>query len=48
VDLANPFSASPTAFVVDLEEERGQRFVCCAMDALEIAPMLGRRVRIWS
>jgi len=48
VDLAYPFSASPTAFVVDLDEERGQRFVCCAMDALGIAPMLGRRVRIWS
>lgn len=48
VDLAYPFSASPTAFVIDLDEVSGQRFVCCAIDALGIAPMLGRRVRIWS
>lgn len=48
VDLAYPFSASPTAFVVDLDEGRGQRFVCCAIDALGIAPMLGQSVRIWS
>lgn len=48
VDLAYPFSASPTVFVIDLDEVSGQRFVCCAIDALGIAPMLGRRVRIWS
>ncbi|MEX2223967.1 MAG: organomercurial lyase [Candidatus Rokuibacteriota bacterium] len=48
VDLAYPFSASPTAFVIDLGEGLGQRFVCCAIDALGIAPMLGRPVRIWS
>ena len=48
VDLAYPFSASPTAFVIDLDGVSGQRFVCCAIDALGIAPMLGRRVRIWS
>jgi hypothetical protein len=48
VDLAYPFSAYPTAFVIDLDEVSGQRFVCCAIDALGIAPMLGRRVRIWS
>ena len=48
VGLAYPFSASPTAFVIDLDEVSGQRFVCCAIDALGIAPMLGRRVRIWS
>jgi alkylmercury lyase-like protein len=46
VDLAYPFSASPTPFVVDLD--RGPRYVCCAIDALGIAPMLGRRVRIRS
>jgi len=48
VDLAYPFSASPTPFVLDLEEGRGQHYVCCAIDALGIAPMLGRRVRIRS
>ncbi len=48
VDLAYPFSASPTAFVIDLGEGLGQRFVCCAIDALGIAPMLGRRVHVWS
>ncbi len=48
IDLAYPFSASPTAFVIDLDEASGQRFVCCAIDALGIAPMLGRRVRIRS
>jgi hypothetical protein len=48
VNLAYPFSASATAFVVDLDEGRGQRFVCCAIDALGIGPMLGRRVHVWS
>ena len=48
VDLAYPFSVSPTPFVVDLDEGRGQRYVCCAIDALGIAPMLGRGVRIRS
>ena len=48
MDLAYPFSASSTPFVVDLDEGRGQRYVCCAIDALGIAPMLGRRVRIRS
>ncbi len=48
VDLAYPFSTVPTAFVVDLDEARGQRFVCCAIDALGIAPMLGQRVHVWS
>jgi hypothetical protein len=48
IGLAYPFSASPTPFVVDLDEDHGQRFACCAIDALGIAPMLGRAVRIWS
>jgi hypothetical protein len=48
VNLAYPFSASPTPFVVDLDAGRGPRYVCCAIDALGIAPMLGRRVRIRS
>jgi hypothetical protein len=48
VNLAYPFSASPTPFVVELGPGRGPRYVCCAVDALGIAPMLGRRVRIRS
>jgi hypothetical protein len=48
IDLAYPFSVSPTPFGVDLDEGRGHRYVCCAIDALGIAPMLGRRVLIRS
>ena len=48
LDLAYPFSVSPTPFVIDLGAGPGQRYVCCAIDALGIAPMLGRRVRIRS
>jgi Alkylmercury lyase len=48
VELAYPFSAAPTAFVVDLGGEHGARFACCAVDALGLAPMLGRPVSIRS
>jgi Alkylmercury lyase len=48
VDLAYPFSGVPTAFVVDLGEGRGPRYICCAIDALGMAPMLGRRVGVRS
>jgi hypothetical protein len=47
VALAYPFSAAPTAFVVRLEDGR-ERFVCCAIDALGVSPMLGQPVRIVS
>jgi Alkylmercury lyase len=47
VDLAYPFSAAPTAFVVRLEDGR-ERFVCCAIDALGVSPMLGEPVRVVS
>jgi hypothetical protein len=47
VDLAYPFSAAPTPFVVQLSG-RGDRYVCCAIDALGVAPMLGESVRIRS
>ncbi len=47
VDLAYPFSAAPTAFVVHLSD-RGDRYACCAIDALGMAPMLGEAVRIRS
>lgn len=48
VDLAYPFSAAPTSFVVDLGPGGGERYACCAVDALGLAPMLGRSVRIRS
>jgi hypothetical protein len=47
VDLAYPFSASPTAFVVRLADGR-ERYACCATDALGIAPMVDQRIEIRS
>jgi hypothetical protein len=47
VDVAYPFSAFPTPFVVQLADGQA-RYACCAIDALGIAPMLGQRVRIRS
>ncbi len=47
VDIAYPFSASPTPFVVRLPGG-GERYACCAVDALGIAPMGGQRVEIRS
>ena len=47
VDVAYPFSAFLTPFVVELADGQA-RYACCAIDALGIAPMLGRRVRIRS
>jgi len=47
IDMAYPFSASPTTFVVRLANG-SERFACCATDALSIAPMLGQRVEIRS
>jgi mercuric reductase len=48
IEIAYPFSAAPTAFVADLGDGRGERFACCAIDALGLAPMLGRPVSIRS
>jgi hypothetical protein len=48
VDLAYPFSVAPTPFVVDLGRGRSERYACCAIDALGLAPMLGQLVRIRS
>jgi hypothetical protein len=48
VDVAYPFSGSPTPFIVHLGEGRGERYACCAVDALGMAPMLGQPVRIRS
>jgi hypothetical protein len=47
VRLAYPFSGDPTAFTVALPDGRA-RFVCCAVDALGIAPMLGRPIKVRS
>ena len=47
VDVAYPFSAFQTPFVVQLADSQ-ERYACCAIDALGIAPMLGQRVRIRS
>ena len=47
IDIAYPFSASPTPFIVRLPDGR-ERYACCAMDALGIAPMVGQRVEIRS
>jgi hypothetical protein len=47
VDVAYPFSASPTPFVVRLPGGK-ERYACCAIDALGIAPMLGQPIRVRS
>lgn len=47
VIIAYPFSAIPNEFAVDLGEGR-HRYACCAIDALGLAPMLGRPVGIRS
>jgi hypothetical protein len=45
ITLAYPLSATPTPFVVSLQDGR-ERFACCAVDALGIAAMLGERIGI--
>jgi hypothetical protein len=47
VDIAYPFSATPTPFLVQLTTG-DKRYACCAMDALGMAPMLGQQVEIRS
>ena len=47
VDIAYPFSASPTPFVARAPGGR-EWYACCAMDALGIAPMLDQPVQIRS
>jgi hypothetical protein len=47
IDIAYPFSATPTPFVVRLADGT-ERYACCATDALGIAPMIGQRVEIRS
>ena len=45
VEIAYPFSARPTPFVVRLRDQR-ERFVCCAIDALGMASMVGDPVDV--
>ena len=45
IQLAYPFSASPTPFVVRRADGR-ERFTCCAIDALGISPMLNEDVEV--
>jgi hypothetical protein len=45
VDIAYPFSAAPTLFVVRLPDGT-DRYACCAIDALGVAPLLGQHVHI--
>jgi hypothetical protein len=47
VDVAYPLTASSTPFVVRLRDGR-ERFACCAVDALGIAPMIGQSIEIRS
>jgi hypothetical protein len=47
VEIAYPFSAGPTPFLVHLADGR-ERYACCAVDALGMAPMLHERVDIRS
>jgi Alkylmercury lyase len=47
IDMAYPFSASPTPFVIRLPDGR-ERYACCATDALGIAPMINQPVDIRS
>jgi hypothetical protein len=47
IDLAYPFSAVTTPFLVRLSGGR-ERYACCATDALGIAPMVGESVEIRS
>jgi Alkylmercury lyase len=48
LDVAYPFSAHPTAFGIDIQGHDGERYACCAIDALGVAPMVGRSVRVRS
>lgn len=45
VQIAYPFSARPSPFVMRLARGH-ERFACCAIDALGIAPMAGQAVRV--
>jgi hypothetical protein len=45
IDIAYPFSALPTPFLIRLPDGR-ERYACCATDALGVAPMIGQPIDI--
>jgi len=45
VETAYPFTARPTPFVVR-PATGGERYACCAVDTLRMAPMLGQRAEL--
>jgi Alkylmercury lyase len=45
VELAYPFAAGPNPFEVVLADGR-ERYACCAIDALGLAPMVGERLTV--
>lgn len=45
VEIAYPFAARPTRFIVR-PAAGGERYACCAIDALGMAPMLRQRVEV--
>lgn len=45
VEVAYPFAGRPTPFVVR-PAAGGERYACCAIDALGMAPMVGQRVEV--
>jgi hypothetical protein len=47
VDMAYPFSALSTPWAVRLANGQ-ERFACCAVDALGVAPMIGQSIEIRS
>src|SRR5262245_52911292 len=47
IELAYPFAAGPNSFEVIFQGGR-QRYACCAIDALGLAPMVGARVTVRS
>jgi Alkylmercury lyase len=47
IDIAYPFAAAPTPFRLRFRDGR-ERYACCAMDALGIAPMVGETIEIRS
>jgi alkylmercury lyase-like protein len=47
IELAYPFATGPNAFAVVFPDGR-ERYACCAIDALGIAPMVGYAVRVRS
>jgi hypothetical protein len=47
IDVAYPFSAAPTPFLVRFPGGR-DRYACCATDALGVAPMVGEPIEITS